>query len=334
MDLPREFAIGGVRIAPNLILAPMSGITDSIFRRTIKEANPGAVGLVVSELTSIEGLCRREPKSLRMLKLDPVEQPAAVQLFGADPARMAEAARLAADHGAAIVDINCGCPVPKVVTRGGGADLMRQAGRLAQIVEAVRRAVCVPVTVKIRAGWDDRSRNAVEVARAVEAAGAAMIAVHGRTRLQLYTGECDWNLIAEVKAAVGIPVVGSGDIVAPADALRRMRETGVDGVMIGRGTLTNPWIFRQVRDLCEGRLPVPPEPSEVWRLVTHLVERLAAELHPKAALGKSRGLVCRMTRGLPHGAVFRETVTRAPSLEAVLALLRTRAAASSISAAA
>ncbi len=321
-----EFHIGAVRVAPNLILAPMSGITDSVFRRAIKEANPGAVGLVVTELISIEGLSRHDEKSLRMLRAAASEQPLSIQLFGADPERMAEAARLAQDHGAAVVDINCGCPVPKVVKRGGGAELMRQGDTLAQMVRAIRCAVSIPVTVKLRAGWDQHSRNAVEIACIVESEGAAMVAVHGRTRVQLYTGLSDWEFIAQVKAAVRIPVVGSGDIDGPMTAIQRLRETGVDGVMIGRGALTNPWMFGQIAALQAGRPLAPPSEREVWQTITNLIERLASEIHPAAALGRGRGLICRMTRGLPYSAPLREMVTRAPTLEAMLDLLRARCA--------
>lgn len=323
-EQPAEFSIGSVRVAPNLVLAPMSGITDSIFRRTVKEANPGAVGLVVTELLSIEALCRGSEKTIKMLRSEAVEQPLSIQLFGSEPERMAEAARMAVEHGAAIVDINCGCPVPKVVTKGGGAELMRQPEKLGAMVRAIRRAVPVPVTVKIRAGWDDANRNAVEVATIVEGEGAAMVAVHGRTRRQLYTGEADWNLIGEVQAAVKIPVLGSGDITTAEEAVRRLRETGVAGIMIGRGALTNPWIFRQVAAAQRGEPSGPPTAREAWLLMAHLIERFVAELHPNAAVGRGRGLVCRMTKGLPHSATLRERITKAPSVEAILDILRER----------
>jgi len=322
--VPDHFAVGPLRVSPNLVLAPMSGITDSVFRRAVKRANPGAVGLVVSELISIEGLVRGTPETARLLAFDPAEQPLSIQLFGSQPEHMAEAARMAADQGAAAIDINCGCPVPKVVKRGGGAELMRRPSRLARLVCAARRAVSLPITVKIRAGWDEKTRNAVEVARIAESEGAAMIAVHGRTRAQLYSGSSDWELIAEVKAAVHVPVVGSGDVTSPQQALQRMQESGVDGVMFGRGVLTNPWIFAQVVDLRGGRSPATPSPRQAWELIATLVEDLAAELHPKRALGRSRGLVCRMTRGLPSSAGFREAASRAPSLAILLDLLRRR----------
>lgn len=322
--MPARFHIGPVAVDPPFVLAPMSGITDSIFRRTIKEANPGSVGLLVSELTSVEAMCRGQEKTMRMLRSHPGEQPLSIQLFGSEPERMAEAARIAVDFGAAIIDINCGCPVPKVVTKGGGAELMRQPGRLAEMVRRVRRAVPVPVTVKIRAGWDEASRNAVEIARIAEAEGAAMAAVHGRTRLQLYAGSADWNLIAEVQAAVKIPVVGSGDIGSGAEAVRRLRESGVAGVMIGRAVLANPWIFRQAHAVLRGEPCPQPAAREVWRLLARMVERMASGLHPLQAIGRARGLVCRMTRGVPHSAALRECVTRAVSIEEILARLHAR----------
>jgi tRNA-dihydrouridine synthase B len=325
MLIPSAFNIGPVPISPNLILAPMSGITDSVFRRTIREANPGAVGLVVTELISIEGLVRRSPESVRMLTVDPAEGLVSIQLFGTNPEHMGEAARMAADSGAAVIDINCGCPVPKVVKQGGGAELMRRPLQLARLVRAAQRAVSLPVTVKIRAGWDEGTRNAVEIARIAESEGASMVAVHGRTRKQLYSGSCDWHLIGEVKAAVRIPVVGSGDVKAPQQALQHLQDNCADGVMIGRGVLTNPWIFRQAADLQAGREAEPPGATNAWTLIMRLVTRLA-EFDSKRALGRSRGLVCRMTRGLPDSASLRERVGRAPSVEALLGILHARCA--------
>lgn len=322
MPLPTAFDIGSVRVAPNLVLAPMSGITNSAFRRAIKEANPGAVGLVVSELVSIEGLVRGNRNSPRMLALDPSEHPAAIQLFGSEPAHMAEAARMAVDAGAAVIDINCGCPVPKVVTQGGGAELMRRPAQLARLLRAVRHAVVAPLSVKLRAGWDENTRNAVEVARVAESEGAAMITVHGRTCTQLYRGAANWQWIAEVKSAVRVPVVGSGDVRTPREALDRLERTGVDGVMIGRAALANPWIFQQICDLRAGREPEQPEPRQSWALLVRLVARLAVELPPRQALGRSRGLVLRMTRGLPGSAGVREKAARVCSVGELVTILR------------
>ncbi len=320
--LADAFTVGGrVRVAPNLVLAPMSGITDSAYRALVKELNPGAVGLVVTELVSIEALARHDLRTHRMLRYLPHERPLAIQLFGADPGRMAEAAAIAESLGADVVDVNCGCPVPKVVKKGGGAELMRQAPVLTAILRGLRRALSIPYTVKIRAGWDDGSRNAVEIARLAEGEGAAMIAVHGRTRAQLYTGRSDWELIAAVKRAVRVPVVGSGDVEHAADALERLRTSGVDGVMIGRATLGHPWIFREIAALRAGVVLPPVTLGERLAAIDALLARLAADLPPESALGRARGLACRMIKFVRGGAVLREALTRMPSITAMRDLL-------------
>ena len=327
MTSPSSFAIGSVAIAPNVVLAPMSGITDSAYRALVKELNPGAVGLVVTELISIEALTRENVRTRDMMRHRPHERPLSIQLFGAEPARMAEAAAIAEDLGADVIDLNCGCPAPKVTKKGGGAQLMRDPALLAAIVRALRRAVRVPVTVKIRAGWDAGSRNAVEVARMVEGEGAAMIAVHGRTREQLYTGVPDWGLTAAVKQAVRVPVLGSGDVVTAAQALDRLRESGVDGVMIGRGSLGHPWIFREIAALQRGETVAPPSTAERLEAVARLLARLEEDLPPGGALGRSRGLACRMVKHVRGGAQLRERLVRAPSVAAMLGLLADAAAA-------
>lgn len=316
------FAIAGrVRVEPNVVLAPMSGITDSAYRALVKELNPGAVGLVVTELISIEALARHELRTHRMLRYRSYERPLSIQLFGADPERMAEAAAIAEGLGADVIDVNCGCPAPKVVKKGGGAELMRRPNVLAAILSALRRALSIPYTVKIRAGWDEGSRNAVEIARLAEGEGAAMIAVHGRTRAQLYSGVPDWEITARVKQAVRVPVIGSGDIESAAVALDRLRTSGVDGVMIGRATLGHPWIFREIAALRAGLAPPPVTLAERLGAVDVLIARLAAELPPESALGRARGLACRMVRYVRGGAVLREALARAPSLDAMRALL-------------
>ncbi len=319
---PAGFTIGGrVRVAPNLVLAPMSGITDSAYRALVKELNPGAVGLAVTELISIEALARHDLRTHRMLRYRTLERPLSIQLFGADPARMAEAATIAQGLGADVIDVNCGCPAPKVVKKGGGAELMRRPEVLAAILRALRGVLTIPFTVKIRAGWDDASRNAVEVARMAESEGAAMIAVHGRTRAQLYSGSPDWELTARVKQAVGVPVLGSGDVETAQQALERLRSSGVDGIMIGRATLTNPWIFREIAALRAGEQPLPVTFAERLSAVGALLTRLEAELPPESALGRARGLACRMVKHVRGGAVLREALTRAPSIAAMHVLL-------------
>jgi len=315
------FRIGSVAVVPNLVLAPMSGITDSSYRSLVKEQNPGAIGLVVSELISVEALTRENLRTRNMLRYRPSERPLAIQLFGADPMRMADAARMVQDLGADIVDVNCGCPAPKVTKKGGGAELMRQIPVLQGILRALRRVLTIPFTVKLRAGWDDDSRNAVEVARMAEGEGVQAIAVHGRTRKQLYAGEPDWELVGRVKQAVRVPVIGSGDITTAAGALERFRASGVDGVMIGRATLAHPWIFREIDALQRG-LPVPVITStERFSTVDRLIARLEEELSPTAALGRSRGLACRMVKHLRGGAELRVALTRAPSTAAMREIL-------------
>jgi nifR3 family TIM-barrel protein len=228
---------------------------------------------------------------------------------------------MAEEMGADIVDVNCGCPAPKVTKRGGGAELMRRTAVLRDILQALRRTLTIPFTVKIRAGWDEGSRNAVEVARMAEGEGVQAIAVHGRTRTQLYTGEADWDLVARVKRAVRVPVIGSGDVTTAPGALARFRECGVDGVMVGRATLGHPWIFREIDALQRGLPLVPVTPAERFAAVDRLITRLEADLPPGAALGRSRGLACRMVKHLRGGAELRAALTSAPTISAMRALL-------------
>jgi nifR3 family TIM-barrel protein len=299
----------------------MSGITDSSYRSLVKELNPGAVGLVVTELISIEALTRQNLRTRGMLHYRPAEQPLSIQLFGADPDRMADAARMAQDLGADIIDVNCGCPAPKVTKKGGGAELMRKIPVLQEILQALRHVLTIPFTVKIRAGWDESSRNAVAVAHMAEGEGVQAITVHGRTRTQLYSGEPDWELVAQVKQAVRVPVIGSGDIITAAGALQRLAASGVDGVMVGRATLANPWIFREIDALQRGLLVPAITPTERFSAIDRLIARLEEELPAGAALGRSRGLACRMVKHLRGGAELRAALTRAPSTAAMRELL-------------
>jgi nifR3 family TIM-barrel protein len=234
--------IGPYKLSSPVYVAPMAGVTDAPFRKIAREFG---AGLACTEMISSEALVRRHPESFRLMDLSWDVRPVSVQLMGGDPQVMAEAARMAAEHGADIIDINMGCPVPKVVKTSGGSSLLRDPVRACRVAEAVVQAVQVPVTVKIRLGWDFASRNYREVSTSLESTGIQGLAVHGRTRSQGYDPWADWQAIAEVKALVGVPVAGSGDLKSAEDASRRMQETGVDAVMLGRGILGNLWLIRQ-----------------------------------------------------------------------------------------
>ncbi len=318
---PAPVQLGATQIAPALVLAPMSGVTDMAFRRLVRECSPGAVGLVVSEFVSIEGLTRNDLKSHRMLRFHPDEHPIAVQVFGADVDRMAEAAAIVQETGVDAVDINCGCPVPKVVKRGGGAELMRRPEHLERILRAVRRELSVPLTVKIRAGWDSGSINCVEVARMAEAAGVAMLTVHGRTRVELYTGTADWELIGAVKRAVRIPVVGSGDVTSVDAARRRWAASRVDALAIGRGAMENPWLFAEIAADLEGRaLPSSSVPDRMRALRRY--RELLDEVYPeKVTAARLRGMACRTIKGFAGSAALREAVSRTRRTQELLDVL-------------
>lgn len=307
----KGFSIGNVQIDRPFALAPMSGVTDTAFRQTVQLAGNSTVGLLVTEFICIEGLTHANLKARTRLAFDEkLERPLAVQIFGANIPKMVQAAKIVEDSGADIVDINCGCPAPKVVRRGGGAELMRQGDHLARMVEACVEGVDIPVSVKIRSGWDDSEVNAVHISKQAESAGAQMIAVHGRTRRQLYSGQPDWDLIAEVAAAVDVPVIGSGDIASPQGALDRLQQSGCAGVMIGRAAVMNPWIFGQIDDLVAGKLPAQPSNQERARLVREFGERMVGYMPPKALPGRLKQLLARLTKGIDGGHLLRERALR------------------------
>ncbi len=295
--------IGTVEIPGKAALAPMAGVADKTFRQLCKDFG---AAYVVSEMVSAKGLHFSDARTQALMALSPGEHPAAIQLFGDDPAVMAQAARRAVQFGPDILDINMGCPAPKVNSSGGGASLMKDPRLCAQITAAVARAVEVPVTVKIRKGWDDSSVNAVEVAQRCEEAGASAVTVHGRTRAQMYAPPVDWEIIAQVKQSVSIPVIGNGDVTAPEDAARLYEQTNCDLVMIGRGACGNPWIFQRVNALLEhGALLPAPGPAERMRVMCRHIRALCAEKGEAHAMREARKHAAWYMRGLKGAADFR-----------------------------
>jgi len=251
--------IGSVNLPSPFAIAPMAGMTDTAFRRLVKRH--GGCGLVVTEMVSAEGLVRGIDRTLEYTEYTEEERPVSIQIFGGDPEKMAAAAQIVEGMGADICDVNMGCPVPKIAKHNAGCSLMREPAHAATVIAAMAKAVKIPVTVKMRAGWNDEERNAPVLARMVEDAGAAAVAVHGRTAAQSYSGVADWQLVAEIADRLTIPVFGSGDSVDAGHVIDRLRQ-GVDGVLVGRGVLRNPWILAQAADLRAGRAPrrVTPVP--------------------------------------------------------------------------
>jgi len=266
--------IGGAELERPLGVAPMAGMTDSAFRRLVKRQ--GGCGLVVSEMVSSEGLVRGIDRTLEFAEYTIEERPVSIQIFGGNPEKMAEAARIVEGMGADIVDVNMGCPVPKIAKHNAGCSLMQEPEHAASIIAAMTRAVKIPVTVKMRAGWNDAHRNAPTVAKMVEDAGASAVTVHGRTAAQSYSGVADWDLVAEVASALTIPVFGSGDCVTPEQIVERLR-SGVEGVLVGRGVLRNPWILAQACDLADGRAPREVSLAERGQFLLDYIDLLLDE---------------------------------------------------------
>jgi tRNA-dihydrouridine synthase B len=314
--MTKPFKIRDVEISPPLVLSPMAGVTDVPFRALLKRR--GGIGLTVSEFISVEGLTRNNPKSRRQMRFFDYERPFAVQIFGGQPERMRMAAEMAEEVGADILDINCGCPAPKVVRHGGGSGLLRDLPRLETILKEIKKAITIPLTVKIRAGYYDNHINAVETARLAEACGAEHIALHGRTKEQGYKGRADWELVRQIKEAVRVPVSGSGDVVTVEDAFARWRETNCDGILIGRGAMANPWIFRQIEDTLAGRAPFEPTLEDKRAVLLEYFDLLRADMPELPAIGRMKQLAGQFTRGLPGGARFRQVIYHSHAVDEIL----------------
>ena len=315
--LNRSFQVGSVHIATPLALAPMAEVTDTYYRSLIKEL--GGVGLVVSEFISAEGLTRQNSRSSQMLAFSEAERPVAIQIYGGDPDRMDDAAAIVEDQGVDIVDVNMGCPVKKIVNSGAGSALLKDFDRAARVVEKIRNRVRIPVTVKVRKGWE--SDDVIPLLKRFQDIGVASIAIHGRTRNEAYTGASDWNYIRQVKQELRIPVFGNGDVKSPADAVRMLEQTAVDGVMIGRAALHNPFIFRDIHAFVAGR-PIEDEMNRrVEAMQTYLGKIAAAPRENKWKLHKARTVLGWFARGIPNAKILRQGLQDINSIEDVQRLL-------------
>ena len=314
-----KLRLGDRELNSNIILAPMAGVTDLPFSLLCHDQG---AGMAVTDMVSAKAILYNNMNTKELMSVDPAEGPVAVQLFGSDPEIMAEIAAQIEDGPFAAIDVNMGCPVPKIVNNGEGSALMKDIKLAEKILTSMVKAVKKPVTVKFRKGFNDQCLNAVEFAKMAESSGAAWVAVHGRTREQYYSGTADWEVIRQVKEAVKIPVIGNGDIFHAQDAARMMQETGCDGVMVARGAKGNPWIFREIRQYLEtGEIPPRPSTEEIREMILRHGRMLAEYKGENVAMREMRSHMAWYTKGMKHSASLRCEINQVKTLEGLAALL-------------
>ncbi len=312
--MTKPVQLGPFQLEHPFILAPMAGITNSPFRRLMRRMKSS---MVISELVSANGLEYNSQKTIELLKFHEEERTVGLQIFGEDTDRLVRAAQFVEKLGADFVDLNLGCPVPKVVSKGAGSAMCRNPSALGKTLEAMVKSVKFPVTIKIRTGWDSTSRNAHEVVQAAADAGVAWVAIHGRTRAQGYSGEADWDYIGEVKAKASIPIIGNGDIGTAEQAVDKVRKYGVDAVLVGRGALRNPFMFEQAAALWKGETFTLPSADRYVKMMEDQRDLLLADFNPRAAMIHSRKFMGWYSAGFPGGAEFRKKVFSIPEPEAL-----------------
>ena len=314
-----KLRIGNTLLENNVILAPMAGVTDLPFRVLCREQGAGCV---VTEMVSAKAVLYNNKNTRELLQIDPAERPAAVQLFGSEPDIMAEIAARLEEGPYDYIDVNMGCPVPKIVNNGEGSALMKNPERAKEVLTAMVKAVKKPVTVKFRKGFNDLSVNAVEFAKMAESCGVAAVAVHGRTREQYYSGKADWDIIRQVKEAVRIPVIGNGDIFTPEDAGRMLKETGCDGIMVARGAKGNPWLFGRINHYLDtGEVLLGPSMAEIKAMILRHGRMLVQFKGEGVAMREMRGHMAWYTKGMPHSATLRNEINQVETLEGFVELL-------------